>query len=422
MKSVHLLVPVLALAVAGGWLGVQRASITTVRTETVALRERIGDWRRAGAPGGDSSLAARIARGKEAAAGGPDWRQVANRLAAAGGGGPDDMRAMMRLQKQLLEMSAEQLAAALDEVAALELPENVRLQLEGMLVGPLVEKDPQLVLERFGDRIGDDRGGLEWQLAQALRKLAGTDSAAALQWLDRQVAAGVFESKALDGRSGTRSRFEAALLAELIKDDPAACGRRLDALPAEQRRDVFNHGMFFPAEPGSEVALAGLIRNHLPEGDRIGALSPTTNALVGRGGYQQVGEFLDRIDASPEERRGIAAEAAMTRLQTDLRGNPADRAAVDRMREWLATQAPAAVDRITGEALAGRWADRDRFEQAVRMVTELHAEAPGDDLLVSFLQSPPARAHADLALPLLERLADDARREEIRSRLQPPGE
>lgn len=423
MKLVHFVAPMLALAAAGTWLGAQRAAIRRVTTETVTLRERIAAWSQSAPAGGDASLAARFARGKGDGSGLPDWAEVARQLAAAGGGGPADMRPMMRLQKQLHEMSAEQLAAALDEVAALEAPEKVRRQLEGMLVGLLAEKDPQLVLERFGDRLTDERDGMQWQLSHAFRQWAGKDSAAALQWLDARIAAGVFESKALDNRNPTRSRFEAALLASLLGSDPAACGRRLDALPDEQRREVFQQGMFLQLKPGSEAALAGLIRGHLPEGDRLAAFTQSTNLLVHQGGYQRVGEFLDRIDASAAERSGIAAQAAKAKLQQELgRENPPDRAAVDRMREWVAVQAPDAVDRITGEALGSQWANRERFEQTCAMVAELHAEAPRDDLLVSFLEGPVARSHGDLALPLVDKIADEAKREEIRRRFTGNGE
>ena len=86
-------------------------------------------------------------------------------------------------------MTREELLAALDEVATLDLTDNARGMLEQMLIGPLIEKAPELVLTRFIDCLQDARSGLKWHLPNALREWAKNDPAKADAWFDQQIAA-----------------------------------------------------------------------------------------------------------------------------------------------------------------------------------------------------------------------------------------
>lgn len=416
MKPLHLLPPVAALAVAGVWLGFQQRSITTLEKETVLLRQHVEAAKHAASADGDPSLAA--ARGNGKKAGDPDaidWKNLADTMAKAEHGGMPDMRAMVKLQAKLMSLSGAELTAALDEIAALDLSKDARRSLENMLIGLLAQKEPKLVLDRYIDRLNDGRDGFgSWQFAHAFQQWTGKDSAAAIAWFDAQIAAGKFESKSLDGKSQSRLQFEAAVVASLLKTDVKAAGERIAALPEDQRRELFQQGMLMSVKPGSEKDLAALIREYVPENERAQALANSAGTMIHQGGYEKVGKFLDDIEATPAERKEIVTQAASNKLQQLAHQGGVDRKAVDEMREWVAQQSPESVDTVTGESLGNLWYRQSKWEDNAKLIGELHAEKPSDDLLVSFLNAGnQASGHREAALELAAKIADETKRAEV---------
>jgi hypothetical protein len=328
-----------------------------------------------------------------------------------------DMRSMLTIQRKIMAMSAAEINAALEEIAALDLDKQSRAQLEQMLIGLLVQKEPQLVLERYFDKMDDPNSGMSWQLAGAFQQWLGKDSAAAAAWFDARIAEGKFESKSLDGKSQGRLRFEAALVSSLLASDPAAAGQRIALLPADQRRDLFQQGMFMNLKPGSEKAFANLIREHVPDSQRGAALASATGMMVHQGGYEKVGEYLDGIEATPAERKAVASQTASSKLQTLSHQGTIDRAAIDEMRGWLSKQSPDDVDRITGESLANLWNPGEKWEDHAKLVSELHAEGASDELLVSFLGGHQVSQHRDAAIQMALKIEDEAQRERVLQRL-----
>lgn len=416
MKPLHFLPPAAALAIAGGWLGIGRVSITTLEKETVLLRQHIAAARHAAAPDERSSAAARGKQAEEPEA--IDWKDLAETLAKAERGGMPDMRAMMKLQTKLMALEGPELVAALDEIAALELSNEARRSLESTLINLLAQKDPQLALDRYFDKLSDQHSTGNWQLAHAFQQWVGKDSAAALAWFDTQVAAGKFESKSLDGKSQSRLQFEAAVVASLINTDPDAAGKRIAALPEDQRRDLFQQGMLLNVKPGSEKAHAALIREHVPENERGQAFSSMTAMMMVEGGYEKVGGFLEEIEATPGERKEVAKQAATNKLQQLSHQGKIDRAAVDEMRTWITAQAPDDVDTITGESLGNLWNPQVKWEENAKLIEELHAENPSDDLLVSFLEGHRAMQNREAARTLAEKISDETKRAELISRFE----
>ena len=231
-------------------------------------------------------------------------------------GGMGDMRTMMKFQQRLQAMTQEELVAALDEIAALDLPAESRHMLEQMLLGPLAKKDPEFALTKFIDHI-QENGMMSWQLANAMQEWAKKDPTAAIGWFDRQIAAGKFDSKSLDGKSQTRLQFEGNLINILLGSDPEAAGRRL----ARTARGPAGRGVVpvFLPEPLKEER-AARIRQTRPRPDsrkRPGQdTRPTGNPhRCGDDGYSKVTEFLDRIQATPAERTACVEQAAESKLQ-----------------------------------------------------------------------------------------------------------
>lgn len=307
MKSVLWFPPAAALAIVGIWLGAQHRSIYAIERETQVLRGHLAAARHSEAA--DPSLVA--ARNGSKRTGGPDaidWKALAATMAK---GGDITNSQGMSLRKKFKAMSGPELRAALDEIAALGLGANARDELESWMFVAIKQKDPQLLMEHYIDRINDSQSGLSWELPNSFQQWAAKDPAAATAWFDQAIAAGKFESRSLDGEIKMRLDFEARLLPALLATDPGAVNQRLAALPEDQRENVFRQGGYMHLQPGSEKAFADLVREHVTENKRVIAFSSATRTMMlHQGGYGEVGKFLDTIEASPEERRKIAAETA----------------------------------------------------------------------------------------------------------------
>ena len=412
MKPAHLLPPFLALVAAGGWIGSQRGSISALELESEALRGRLEVARQdpATAAADPSSSGQQSSKSKALHPGSKvDWKKMAATQAAMKSGGDGDMRAMIALQKTLLALSAEELLAGLDEIAGLDLSDDARRQLEATMIGILAHKDPQVALERFADHIGGGDGGLAWQLANAFQSWSGKDPAAAAAWMDAQVAAGTFENKRLDGQHDPRIRFEAGLIRSLAARDPAEAARRLASLPEDQRDEVFTNPFHFRIRPGTEKAVADLIRTQVAAEDRLSTLGRSSAPLV-KEGYGKVGEFLGAIDASPDERAAVVGEA----LRERFKGQDEMTTGAGETRAWILAQAPADAERLSGKALAhmSEWLE---FPEMAKEALKYQQASGNDDALVAFLKNAPDKSRFEI-LELAGKISDPVKRAEVEAR------
>jgi hypothetical protein len=328
-------------------------------------------------------------------------------------------RELKRFQKRLPGMGKEELVAALAEIAALGLSPAEQAELEKMLAEPLIEMDPQLALTTFADRLADDDDGVQWQLPTALGAWAANDPAAAAAWLDARIAAGVFESKSLDGLSQARLEFEAALTGALLASDAAAAGRRIDALPEEQRREALGQIAFSELNPAGQKAYVELARTRVPRDEQASTFTHVICELLPDGGYAGITVFLDGIQATSEERAISARAAAGFQLGGIADERAVTRADVDVLRKWVDSQTPGAADRVTGESLAEAVRDGGEFgfTEASRLVLEYHKSSGHDEVLAAFLESLVDRSHQDEALTLTNKITDPKRRDEVLKQL-----
>jgi hypothetical protein len=414
MKANPWLLPGAALLITGGWIVSGKQSAATLEHEIDLLTQRIhmvksaGDEEsKAGGAGKDSS---------KAKDGKIDWKDISKKMAEMrGGGGMGDMRTMMRIQRLLLDMSAEDLAAQLDEIAKLDLDDMAKKQLQSMILGALAEKDPKMVIERFGDESADENSPGRWSVQMALGKWAEKEPAAAAAWLDKQIAAGKFDSKSLDGKNQERIRFEGVLVAQLLKTDPAAASARVAALPEDQREDFFNQGFFFQVTPANESSYTKLVRESVPADKVGGILANTAGNLAFQGSYERVDGFIATSKATDEEKKSIVKQVMQNKLSQhgDSKINVQE---LDKARAWAATQSPGVVDKATGEALANTlWRGGD-FKTASELALQYNASSGNDEVLAAFLKSSQVQnSKADEAKPLIDQIKDPALREEIRA-------
>jgi hypothetical protein len=422
LKPISFIPPVVALIIAGGWLASQHQSITRLEQKSSILRKSIAA-RLSGAeddsPGAKKALSAKAAKDKEPL----DWKKIAAEFAEMRENDDidnmdnmDNMRIVMRFKHRLQTMTKEELVAALDEIAALDLTAGSRAMLEQMLVEPLIQKDPELALTHFIDHIQNENSGLNYYLSCALQELAKKDPVKASAWFDQQIAAGKFDSKSLDGKSEPRQQFEGALIEVLLASDPDAAGHRLGAIPEDQRYKVLTiyPGRFLKEE--NQLTFAKLIRSQLPADEQADTLAQQASYLIFDGGYSKVTDYLNRIEATPSERAKCAEEVANSKM-INRNDKKVTRENLDEMREWVTTQAPEALASITGKSLGRAAVDSHKmeFSEAADLALQYNQISSNDDVLINFLESWPARENGNKeeARALAEKITDEKRREEI---------
>jgi hypothetical protein len=331
------------------------------------------------------------------------------------------LRGLPHLQNRIAEMTAAEVAETLVALASLEMDGEARERFETMLLSSLVEKDPALALATYGGRIPPESGALSRKLAAALGAWAKQNPATASAWLDQQIAAGRFDSKSLDNRSGPRIEFEAELLTVLLAIDLTAAGQRIAGLPEEQRRPTLQNIPFASLDSNTKGGYISLVRSFVPREEQPGAFSQLISEWAPHISLAEISGFLDSIHASPDERAVSARMAAHSQWKTIASMRAVTRDDLELMSDWLGRQAPEDSHRLIGEALAesaqlGRNFD---FTTASRLALQHQQETGSDQVLVGFLESYAARSNLAEALPLAARISDPTMRDELVKRLQP---
>ena len=417
VKASLFIPPVVALAIAGTWLAIQRQSISTLEQKSAALRKSIAAHSSdasAESPNAKPADPTKAANAKEPI----DWKKIAAQLTEIRqADGTGYMRMRVRFQERLQAMSKEELVAALDEIAALDFPTDTREMLELIILDPLVEKDPELVLTKYIAHLHDFASSLTWHLSHAMQKWAEKDPAAASAWFDQQIAAGKFDSKALDGRSETRIRFENKLINVLLGTDPDAAGRRLAAMPEGVRLGILSQISSPILKDEEQLAFATLVREQVSKEKQAQTLAEQASRLVGKKDYAKATEFLDRIQATPAERTASVEQAAESIIQTITQRSNITRGDLDSMREWVTAQAPESTGRTTGSVLAYSLRVRHKleFSEAAELAVQYYDASNNDDVLYSFLSNAwwDARRNKEQARILAGKISDAKRREEI---------
>lgn len=420
LKWTHLIAPSLSLAAVVAWNVSAHRLVKEQEAGNLELKERIAAAREGGNPDFADGPAAGKRKPLKSGSGTLDWKAIAAKAGNPADGSAMDLKSVLELNRHLEGMTDIQILAAFDEIDAMGLDPKRKEALEELLIDPFIEKNPELALQRFADRIGVDDDAIGWRLSAAMAGWAKLDPAAATAWLDKQIAAGRFDSRTLDGRSEARIEFEGALAGELLGSSAALVAQRIAALPEDQRREALGQIPFADLDPAAREAYVGLVRSLVPADERAGSFSHVIADLVPEGGFAEVEGFLNRVRATPEERQISAREAANTQLGTIAEDREVTGRDVDAMRAWVEKQAPGTVDRVTGESLGEAAQDGGEFDFAAasKLALEYHKRSASDDVLAAFLESFAARSNSGMALPLLENIRDPELREKLRESLQ----
>lgn len=422
LKASHFILPVVSLALVGAWNASQVKSIRALEENGADLREKISTAR-ASMP----DLASMSASGKTGGSGATarrkitDWKELADKLLAfEHGAGSTDLRSQMEIQQDLKNMTKDEMIAALDEIAGMDLSEEARGLLESSILESLIKQDPEYALKRFANRIEGDSNEISWQLATAFSDWAKKDLAGARQWFDEQIRNGAFDSKSLDGRSDTLVQFEAGLMESLIGSDPNAAAQRLAMLPEEQRREVLERLPFEKLSPAEQQAYTTMVRGLVPGDERQGSFAHIASQLVDDTGYGKVSAFLDSVQATEAERAAAAKQTADSQLEQLAEEGKVNRQSVDQLRAWLAQQSPGNVDSLTGKALAEAAQSGGEFtyEQASQLILQYQKSTGSDDVLIAFLEGYSAHSNLEQARHLADMISDEKRRAQILRKLK----
>lgn len=415
MKATYWIIPAVVIAGVVVWSLRQSSELDKLTKENAALKARNGEH---SATGPRASAASRR-KGKPSNE--ADWKDIAAQLAAAQDSDDEaTLSGVLHAHDRVSSMTDEELAEALARIGDMKLSDEERAALEELLIDPLIEKNPQLALDKFADRIKTDEDGIGWKLSQALANWAKADLAGATRWFDQQISSGTFDSKSLDGRSELRLDYEAALVGELLAHDPAEAGRRLSGLPEDQRRDALERITFSDLPSSAQGAYADLVRGLVPADERAGAFVKIMDQLVPESGYQGVDKFFAQVNATTDEKIVAARQAAGSEI-TQIAGERAVTSTdVDEMRSWLQKYSPGQVNETTGRALAEAAQDGGEFsfDQASALAKQYHQQSGDDSVIVGFLESYAARSNLEEALPLAQFIKDPALRQQTLDKLQ----
>lgn len=427
MKAILWLVPVAVAAGVVYWLVQSNQTARELRTEMNETRKQVetamNKQVRSGGENPAEVSGTKAGTGPVVSGKNVDWRAVSVMLeeVANGGDGAHIERMFESLDKQLGAMDQAALHAALDQIAGLGLSDEKRSELEAMIVERLMTKDPEGVLSRFDDRIGNDDDDVGWILSEALGQLAEKDPLAAQRWLDAKIKEGKFVSKSLDGYSEARMEYESVLMSRLIGAQGAEAINRVKALPEGDRLGVLEQMDLTALSPAAQKVYAEMVRTLVPESERKGAFGYVASELVYEGGYEAVSAFLDQVDATPDERAEAAGEAASGKLVAITEEGKLTSADVDTLRNWLKSQSVGDVERVVGESIAMATDEEGyfRFEDARKLVLSLHEKSGADEILAGFITNFAGQDQAGEAAKLLNLIKDAELRQKLTQELEP---
>ncbi|MES2705354.1 MAG: hypothetical protein V4726_02010 [Verrucomicrobiota bacterium] len=427
MQLKHALLPIAVLAGSGIFLAKRQFAATEKRHSMVIFRETIRTVTehrtvtQAAAAAKAGAEAKKAAMPEVVTRASIDLKMLAGSMGAMQRGGFPDMQAMVKMQKSLLGLPAEDFSQLITDAGRLDLPEDQKNGLLMMLLQGLTQKDPKAAV-LAGRELSRNAGGSQMTMLNmggvrpAFAAWAKQDPAAAVQWYDAEVAAGHFENKGLNDVDQARTQFESAVLPGLAAKDPAAASARLLAMPEAQRMSVLSSSTGFAEDAASHKAFASLVRGTLPPEKQADALGSMAASMQNGTDFKNVSEFLASTAVTPAEKEKILPQVAGSRLRNMAWGfsEPLTYENAVPVRKWMEEQQPGSSGKAMGESLAAV-TGTGKFDQgkALALVTRLYDEDPSDELITSFLDRSKPQGNPELYRPLAAKIQDPAQRRKI---------
>ncbi len=401
MKTNYYVPPAIALAIAAAWLTSNQRSINSLEQKTAKLQDQITAAR-------PPDLAVdRKTTSRQNQSTSSNWKKIARNLKSPGNS--------ELLTKLVSEMSDTELCKALDELASLQLSDDASRELRNMLNDALAEKNPEMALNRFMEETG---GTLHMCPApKAFENFLKRDSAAAVAWLDRNIAACAFP-ETIGGGNDMLARLEKLIIMPLVKTNPAEAARRLNQMGMNNKISIIDEA-FDQIGLGDKAAFASFFRSTVPEDERKHRMSWfINNRFNGDAGHLK--SYLEHFDATPQERMHVLDSITRSAFAKAADyGGGVTREDLDSCRTWMESVEPTLVNKALGIGLAKAIGGRSpgmTFDQAAAIATEYHAAGGGDDVLVPLLQSHQATFDKDIRESVLK-FAAQISNEQLRQKL-----
>ncbi|MFT3990209.1 MAG: hypothetical protein QM680_02250 [Luteolibacter sp.] len=268
--------------------------------------------------------------------------------------------------------------------------------------------------------IGKDSSQMQWYLTSSLGRWADKDLPSAMRWFDEQMAAGTFDSKALNGKSRSLVRFASVIISQLTKNDPQAAIERALQISPEERDNLFQSvfqgsaGTFPESYDGN---FAKVVHATLGKEESGKAFASYISMMERRDkDYGRIDQFIANANATPEDKAAIVQQVINSGTHSGM-SESFDRESFDSARTWAARHSPDSVDRATGEALANTLWRNQSFEKISAVALDYQQSTGSDDVLAAFLESSSVRysKNREPAKSLISRIKDPAVRERIQN-------
>ncbi len=203
---------------------------------------------------------------------------------------------------------------------------------------------------------------------------------------------------------------------------------RLAALPEDQRCATLEALETSGLSTEDRRNYVELLRKLVPTADQASALRHLISEVPPTSDYAEITALLDAIQATPEERQ-VAMRAAGGRQLKEIASTrevtPQD---LDTMRLWLKKQDPAAMDRLTGEALGQALSENPNeliqdtgnfsFTHAYFMLVGYPQNRCTDELISGFIKVVTERKTDPRAICVVGRIQDTILLKEADNRLK----
>ncbi len=208
---------------------------------------------------------------------------------------------------------------------------------------------------------------------------------------------GIFQGRALATEShASQQQSETKPKAPDQVLDWKALGTRLTALPEDQRRAALEELKTSGLSTADRRTYVELLRKMVPKAEQAAALSHLVSEVPPTSDYAQITALLDAIQATPEERNVAMRAAGGRQLKEIASTRKVTQQDLDTMRLWLKAQDPAAMDRLTGEALGEALAELPvnpsqgegnfNFTHAYFMLVKYPKNKGNDELISGFIK------------------------------------
>lgn len=423
MNARSFLLPACALLAGAGWLGWRHYSIAAVENENASLRKQLADLptavvaQPAPAPPAEPVIPSATPSPLLRPDGKPDWMKVAQ--AERETPGSDEygaLRISVVVQGALLKATSEELVAEAKRIAEEDLPNKLRSGLAQDVLSVLTAKDAGLAVKTFANYPAEDEN-LQTLTCEAFALWLHSDGAAAAAWLEAAIQGGAFPVKSISGANPVLTSLRGAVVGEQLLKDPTAAEKTIRTLPSAERAGLFD-GRLISTVPEDKVkALVGLIERTVEEKEKSAVLGDVVRYRMAQPDLAGGDALLGAEGETLNDRRTIMS-VVISGMAVNSPGLPEFQQKLDEGRKWAAARHAEDAGPVTGMVLS-ELAREDDFDDAAKLATFYQEkDGPDSQILETFLASDGAKANADAALKLLDKVADPSRRETLKKALE----